>query len=73
MTQVHFYNHDSVHVDGYRNIVSFNDNEIVLRCKKNNLIIFGSKLQIVSFNGMEISVRGYIEGVRWNYEGEKEV
>ncbi|MGN0389766.1 MAG: YabP/YqfC family sporulation protein [Wujia sp.] len=69
MTQVHFYNQSCVHVDGYKSIISFNKNQILLRCKKNVLAINGSQLQIYSFNGTEITVQGHIESVCWQTEG----
>ena len=39
MTQVHFYDQTCVHVDGYRQIVSFDTTQVLLRCKKNMLVI----------------------------------
>ena len=58
MTQVHFYDQTCVHVDGYRQIVSFDTTQVLLRCKKNMLVIEGNALRIASFDGAEITVRG---------------
>ena len=71
MTQIHFYNQNCVHVDGYKKIISFNKKEVLLRCKRNILSVFGSQLQIYSFNGTEITIQGIIDGVCWKTEGEK--
>lgn len=46
MTQVHFYDQTCVHVDGYRQIVSFDTTQVLLRCKKNMLVIEGNALRI---------------------------
>ena len=51
MTQVHFYDQTCVHVDGYRQIVSFDTTQVLLRCKKNMLVIEGNALRIASFDG----------------------
>lgn len=69
MTQVHFYDQVCVHVDGYRQIVSFDTEQVLLRCKKNLLLIEGKSLRIASFDGAEMTVRGNITGVRWKAEG----
>ena len=63
MTQVHFYDQTCVHVDGYRQIVSFDTTQVLLRCKKNMLVIEGNALRIASFDGAEITVRGDIAAV----------
>ena len=68
MTQVHFYDQTCVHVDGYRQIVSFDTTQVLLRCRKNMLAIEGNALRIASFDGAEITVRGDIEAVRWRGE-----
>lgn len=68
MTQVHFYDQTCVHVDGYRQIVSFDTTQVLLRCKKNMLVIEGNALWIASFDGAEITVRGDIAAVRWKVE-----
>ena len=68
MTQVHFYDQTCVHVDGYRQIVSFDTTQVLLRCKKNMLVIEGNALRIASFDGAEITVRGDIAAVRWKVE-----
>ena len=65
MTQVHFYDQTCVHVDGYRQIVSFDTTQVLLRCK---LVIEGNALRIASFDGAEITVRGDIAAVRWKGE-----
>lgn len=70
MTQVHFYDQTCVHVDGYRQIVSFDTTQVLLRCKKNMLVIEGNALRIASFDGAEITVRGDIAAVRWKVEAE---
>ncbi len=68
MTQVHFYDQVCVHVDGYRQILSFDTEQILLQCKKNLLLIEGKSLRIASFDGTEMTVRGNITGVRWKTE-----
>lgn len=68
MTQVHFYDQLCVHVDGYRQIVRFDTEQILLRCKKSLLLIEGKSLHIASFDRNEMTVRGNITGVRWKVE-----
>ncbi len=68
MTQVHFYDQTCVHVDGYRQIVGFDTTQVLLRCKKNMLVIEGNALRIASFDGAEITVRGDIAAGRWKVE-----
>lgn len=63
-----FYDQTCVHVDGYRQIVSFDTTQVLLRCKKNMLVIEGNALRIASFDGAEITVRGDIAAVRWKVE-----
>ena len=69
MTQVHFYEQTCVHVDGYRQIVSFDPEQVLLQCRKHMLAIEGTGLRIDSFDETEITVRGNIEAVRWKTEG----
>ena len=68
MTQVHFYDQVCVHVDGYRQILRFDTEQILLQCKKKLLLIEGKSLRIASFDGTEMTVRGNITGVRWKTE-----
>lgn len=72
MTQVHFYDQVCVHVDGYRQIVSFDTEQVLLSCKKDLLLIEGKSLRIASFDGTEMTVRGNITGVRWKMEGAED-
>lgn len=69
MTQVHFYDQTCVHVDGYKNIIRFDTEQVMLRCPKQILEIYGQSLRIASFHDTEILVQGKIEGVRWISEG----
>lgn len=71
MTQIHFYNQSSVVVDGYKSIISFNKQQILLQCKKHRLEINGTGLNIHSFNGMEITIQGRILSVAWQIGGQE--
>lgn len=70
MTQVHFYDQTCVHVDGYKNIIRFDSSQVLLCCRKGNLVICGSLLHIASFNREEITIVGNIFSVHWEMEGE---
>lgn len=65
MTRIILHDQKSMHIDGYRNILSFADDTICILCKKKVLEISGNGLYIASFNGIEMTVNGSISGIRW--------
>lgn len=65
MTRIILYEQKSMHIDGYKSILSFADETICILCKKKVLEITGTGLYIASFNGIEMTVNGLISGIRW--------
>lgn len=65
MTRVILFDKKSVHIDGYKSIISFDEENVRLQCSKCILEVYGSKLYIASFTGIEMEIKGVIEGVRW--------
>lgn len=65
MTRIILYEQKSMHIDGYKNIISFSNETICIQCRKRILEISGKGLYIASFNGIEMTVNGSISGIRW--------
>ncbi len=65
MTRIILYDQKSIHIDGYKNIISFGDDRICIQCRKNAVEITGDKLFISSFSGIEMTIGGKITGIRW--------
>jgi sporulation protein YqfC len=65
MTRVVMYGPRLVHIDGYKSIVSFDDEVINLKCQGRLLEISGNGLVIDSFTGIEMEIMGNIFCVRW--------
>lgn len=54
------------YVDGYKSIISIEDNEIRILCHDRVLIIHGEKLRIASFTGIEMAVEGKLRNISWS-------
>lgn len=65
MTRIILYDQKMLHIDGYKNIICFGDDQICIQCKKKLLEISGEKLFISSFSGIEMTIGGCITGIRW--------
>lgn len=65
MTRVVLLEQKSIHIDGYKSILSLNEETICIQCKKKILEISGRKLVIDTFNGIEMTISGFISGIRW--------
>lgn len=65
MTRVVLLDQKSIHIDGYKSILSLNEEVICIQCKKKILEISGRKLVIDTFNGIEMTISGFISGIRW--------
>ena len=56
MTRLTLIDNKKAYVDGYKSILSIEDNEIKILCHDRVLIIYGEKLRIASFTGIEMAV-----------------
>ena len=65
MTQVILFDDKSVHIDGYKNIISFNSEHMCIRCRDKVLDIRGNNLQIDSFSEVKMVTSGVISGLEW--------
>lgn len=65
MTQVILFDDKSVHIDGYKNIISFNSEHMCIRCRDKVLDIRGNNLQIDSFSEVKMVISGVISGLEW--------
>lgn len=65
MTRVVLLDQKYVHIDGYKSILSLDEEIICIQCKKKILEISGKKLMIDTFNGIEMTISGFISGIRW--------
>lgn len=65
MTQIIMYDRNTVHVDGYRRIVRFEPEQVLLSCRTCDLLIEGRALRILSFCDAEILVGGEVSGIHW--------
>ena len=66
MTRVTLLDQKSVHIDGYKSIISFDDLHISIKCHKKNLEINGENLRITSFNGIQMQISGCISEIKWS-------
>lgn len=60
MTRIVINENKSVYVDGYRHILKYNEDEIILKLSKKQLLIKGSELTITSFCNTELLIKGNI-------------
>ncbi|MCM1272106.1 MAG: YabP/YqfC family sporulation protein [Clostridium sp.] len=67
MTRVTLVDQKKVYIDGYKTVVSIDDNKIVIDCKNKLLEINGSNLSILLFTGIEMTVAGFISSIAWKY------
>ena len=65
MTQIILYDNKSVHIDGYKNIITFNSDHLCVSCKNRILEIYGNNLQIDSFTEVCMVVSGKIDNICW--------
>ncbi|MDE6026421.1 MAG: YabP/YqfC family sporulation protein [Lachnospiraceae bacterium] len=65
MTRVTLINQKKVFIDGYRTVMSIDDNRITIDCKNKILEINGSNLSILLFTGVEMTVTGIISSIEW--------
>lgn len=65
MTRIILYDQKSIHIDGYKSIVSLDHSRICIQCSKKAVEICGEDLFISSFSGIEMTVGGLITGIRW--------
>lgn len=65
MTQVILYGNKSVHIDGYKSIITFDSERLCISCKNKILEIKGKELIIDSFTGVCMNISGYISDVSW--------
>ena len=65
MTQVILYGNKSVHIDGYKSIITFDSNHLCVNCKDKILSIKGSNLRINSFSGVCMVISGKIDDISW--------
>ncbi len=66
MTRLMLMDNKKAYVDGYKSIISIEDNEIRIMCHDRVLIISGEKLRITSFTGIEMTVVGKLCNVSWS-------
>lgn len=65
MTRITIIDQKSVHIDGYKGIISFSDKEATINCGKRVIGIFGNNLLVASFNGIQMEITGRIYEVKW--------
>lgn len=66
MTRLTLIDNKKAYVDGYKSIISIEDNEIKILCHDRVLIIYGEKLRIASFTGIEMAVEGKLHNISWS-------
>lgn len=65
MTQIIIYDNKSVHIDGYKSIITFDSERLCISCKNRILEIKGKGLQIDSFTEVCMNISGYICDISW--------
>lgn len=65
MTRVTVIDQKKVYIDGYKTVMSIDDNKIAIDCKNKILEINGSNLSILLFTGIEMTVTGMISSIEW--------
>lgn len=65
MTKVTLINTNKVYVDGYKSIISIDDNCIVIDCRNKKLEICGDNLRLLLFTGIELTICGRINCINW--------
>ena len=63
MTRIVINENKSVYVDGYRHILKYDEDEIVLKLSKKQLHIKGNELTITSFCNTEFLITGNIMNI----------
>lgn len=65
MTRIIMEGQNSLHIDGYKGIVSFSDSTICIQSKNNKIEIVGKDLIIESFTGTWMKIVGVIISINW--------
>lgn len=65
MTRIIMEGQQSLHIDGYKGIISFSDTTICIRCKNKKLEVVGKDLKIESFTGTWMQIVGLIISISW--------
>lgn len=59
------YHDNSVCIKGRNFVASFDKNLIILKCRKDNLYIYGANLAISSMNVDELEISGRISSIKF--------
>ncbi|MBQ9277314.1 MAG: YabP/YqfC family sporulation protein [Lachnospiraceae bacterium] len=66
MTQIILYGNKSIHIDGYKCIVSFTSKQLSVKCRNKTLNIKGCDLKIDSFTSVYMVISGTIDDISWS-------
>ncbi len=65
MTKIILIDEKTIHIEGYKHIITM-DNEVVsLLCSKKRLVVSGSNLKIELLSSIELNIHGLITKVEW--------
>lgn len=65
MTKIILIDDKTIHIEGYKHIISMEKDVVCLLCKKKKLLIFGSDLKIEMLSAIELNINGVITKVEW--------
>lgn len=65
MTRTILVDDKSMHIEGYKHIVSMTEMGISIDCGKKHLKISGQKIKIEILNSMELNIYGLIDKIEW--------
>ncbi|MDD6328682.1 MAG: YabP/YqfC family sporulation protein [Eubacteriales bacterium] len=65
MTRIIIYESKAVYVDGYKDIICYDEHLIILKCHNQMLKIEGQNLSIFCYSGLEMKITGTIVSMAW--------
>lgn len=54
---------NTIYIENYRRIITFNDTYIAIQCKCYKLTICGKNLQILYYNNVDLKIVGVFDGI----------
>ncbi|MBE5944233.1 MAG: hypothetical protein E7258_04875 [Lachnospiraceae bacterium] len=66
MTKLILFDDKSIHIEGYKNIVNMEKNQIRINCGKKILNILGKELKIEILTSIELNIYGKICNIFWD-------
>ena len=65
MTKIILIDDTTIHIEGYKNIITMESEQVCIQCQKKRLMIYGEKLKIETFSNVELNVYGLITKIEW--------